>query len=100
MWYTAVAHADGGTRATPGPAHCVCVFKAPRTYTPVLGAFVSMSPRSVGRETPVAASCYCLSKYMHANTAPEFSRAHGKLSLVRRGRDARARSEVRAWVRE
>ena len=40
-----VDHADSGTRATPGPAHsrpdprhtrCVCVFKAPRTYTPVL----------------------------------------------------------------
>ena len=26
-----IAHADGGTR--------VCVFKAPRTYTPVLGAW-------------------------------------------------------------
>ena len=30
-----------GVLRTPDGVVCVCVFKAPRTYTPVLGALVS-----------------------------------------------------------
>ena len=39
------------------PTNCVCVFKAPRTYTPVLGALVSPSGHSRGLYWHPAVGC-------------------------------------------
>ena len=61
MCVCGIAHADGGTRATPGPAHsrpdprrhdptCVCVLKLLGPVAPALSALVTPRGYTVRRE--------------------------------------------------